>query len=125
VAADAAQDRVYLPLADLRACGYTVEELMQGVADERFQRLMARQIERAEQYYREGVPLLDLLAPQGRPIFGMTMAVYRALLQKIKQCPSDVFVRRIRLGRLRKLQIAARWALLPPRTAALLQDLVP
>jgi 15-cis-phytoene synthase len=120
IGADAAQDRVYVPLADLRACGYTVDELMQGVADKRFERFMACQIERAEQYYREGAPLLELLQPRGRRVFGMIMAVYRTLLQRIQQHPADVLSRRIRLNRLKKLQIALRWALLPPHTSALL-----
>jgi phytoene synthase len=117
---DAQQGRVYLPLSDLRECYYPVEDLFSNVADKRFERLVALQVERAERYYREGAALLDLLAPDGQRIFGMTMAVYRALLRKIQRRPADVFTRRIRLGRAKKLQLAARWALLPPRVAALL-----
>jgi len=117
---DAEQDRVYLPLADLRECAYSVEELVQGVADARFRRLVALEAERAEQYYRDGAALLDLLEPAGRRAFGMMMAVYHSLLRKICRRPGDVFLRRMRLGTARKLQITARWALLPPRTAALL-----
>jgi len=117
---DARQDRVYLPLGDLRECNYTVEDLLHRVADKRFARLMALEIERAERYYRQGAALLDWLAPDGRRIFGMTMAVYRALLRKIQRRPGDVFSRRVGLSRVKKLQIAARWTLLPPRLAALL-----
>jgi 15-cis-phytoene synthase len=117
---DAEQDRVYLPLADLRECAYTEDDLLQGVADGRFRRLVALEVERTEQFYREGAVLLDLLEPDGRRVFGMMMAVYRAILKKIKRRPDDVLLRRVHLSRPKKLQIAARWTLLPPRVTALL-----
>jgi phytoene synthase len=112
---DAALGRVYLPLADLRACGYSVDDLLAEVADERFERLMAGQIARAEQFYAVGEELTDWLEPAGRRIFGLMMGTYHALLRQIACRPSDVFRRRIRLGRLKKLGLAARWFLLPPR----------
>jgi phytoene synthase len=117
---DAEDDRVYLPLEDLRQCDYSVDDLMRGVADERFARLIALEVARAEQYYREGAELIEWLETDGRRILGMMMATYRALLEKIKCCPQELFTQRIRLSRRRKLRITARWALLPPRAAALL-----
>jgi len=116
---DAEADRVYLPLADLRQCDYSVDDLKAGVADERFDRLMEREVDRAEQFYREGAELFEWLAPDGRRVFGMMMATYGALLQKIKHRRRVVLTRQIRLSRGKKLQIAARWALLPPRPSAL------
>ncbi|NQU22211.1 MAG: squalene/phytoene synthase family protein [Candidatus Nealsonbacteria bacterium] len=116
---DARRDRVYLPLADLRHCDYTVDDLLAGVADERFEKLMDFEIGRAEWYYRKGAELMDWLEPGGRRIFGMMMSTYRALLRKILHRPQAVFARRVRLSRPKKLQIAARWTLLPTRTAAL------
>ena len=68
---------------------------------------MDLEIGRAEQFYREGGRLLDWLAPPGQRLFGMMMATYRALLRKIARRPEDVFRRRIRLGRPKKLRIAA------------------
>ena len=110
---DAALGRVYLPLADLRACGYSVDDLMAEVADERFDRLMADQIARAERFYAGGAELIDWLEPAGRRIFGLMMGTYHALLREIALRPGDVFRRRIRVGRLKKLGLAARWFLLP------------
>ncbi len=118
--ADAQTDRVYLPLADLRRCDYSVDDLVSSVADERFDRLMKLQFDRAERFYREGAELMHWLEPDGRRVFGMMMATYRALLERIKRRPHDVFTRHVRLTRRKKLQIAARWILLPPRAAALL-----
>ena len=52
--ADAAGDRVYLPLEDFRSSGYSIEELKNGVVNEAFRRLMRLEIERAKQFYRKG-----------------------------------------------------------------------
>jgi phytoene synthase len=112
---DAREDRVYLPLDEMRRFGYSVDDLKAGRAGEQFERLVAFQIERAEAFYREGAALMELLEPDSRRVFGMTMSVYRAILAAIERRPADVLSRRIRLGRLRKLAITLRWLLLPPR----------
>jgi phytoene synthase len=110
---DARAGRVYLPLDDLRQCGYEIKQLESGLGGPAFRRLMELEIGRAEQFYRGGAELLDLLEPAGRRVFGLMMATYRALLAKIARRPEDVFLRRIRLSRPRKLLFAARWAFPP------------
>jgi phytoene synthase len=117
---DAQAGRVYLPLDDLRQCGYTVEDLQRGITGPAFRRLMDLEIGRAEQFYRDGAQLLAWLEPPGQRIFGMMTATYHSLLLKIASRPEEVFQRRIRLSRAKKLRIAARWALLPPRMSAIL-----
>jgi phytoene synthase len=117
---DAAAGRIYLPLDDLRACDYSVEELQQGVTGAAFRRLMELEIGRAGEFYRDGARLLEWLPPAPQRLFGMMMGTYRVLLQKIARRPEDVFRRRIRLSGAKKLQLAARWALLPPRASALM-----
>jgi 15-cis-phytoene synthase len=116
---DVGLDRVYLPLADLRDCGYSVDDLRAGVADERYHRLMSLEIGRAEQFYREGIELMDWLAPPGRRMFGLMMATYRALLRKIAGQTDVVLRRRVGLSGPKRLRLAARWLLLPPRKVAL------
>jgi len=117
---DAAAGRVYLPIEDLRQCGYSADDLLAGVADGRFRRLMAMEIARAERFYADGAELLESLAPPGRRMFGLLMATYHALLHEIARRPASVFRRRIRLSRLKKLQLLARWSLWPPRKGDLL-----
>jgi 15-cis-phytoene synthase len=112
-------DRVYLPLEDLRECGYSLDELRQGVVNAPFLRLMELQIGRAEECYRQASELMRWLEPDGRRIFGVMVATYHALLAQIKRRPGDVFSRRIELSWARKLRIAARWTLLTPSAAAL------
>jgi 15-cis-phytoene synthase len=116
---DADARRVYLPLADLRACDYSVADLLAGVADQRFERLMALEIGRAEGLYAEAAELLEWLDPPGRRLFGLMTATYRSLLRKIARRPADVFLGRVRPGRWQKLGLVVRWAVLPPRKAAL------
>jgi len=112
---DAASGRVYLPLEDLRQCGYTVDDLSAGVINEPFFRLMRLEIERAEQHYRAANELMDWLEPDGRRIFGMMMSTYRALLSRIEHRPADVMRRHIRLGAFARFKILARWTLFAPR----------
>ncbi len=115
LAEDARDERVYLPLQEIVQCGYSVDELKSGVTGESFQRLMRMQIERAEQFYDEGIELLDMLEPDGRRIFGMMMDTYQHLLRKIAHDPTAVFTHRVRLSPWRKLRIAARWLVWPRR----------
>jgi len=116
---DADAGRVYLPLAELRQCGYSVDDLQAGVDDERFHRLMADEVARAEQFYRDGARLWDWLEPDGQRIFGLMTTTYHALLRKIAQRPGAVFRGHVRLSRLKKLQLVVRWSFLPPQKVIL------
>lgn len=108
---DFGNGRVYLPLEDLRRCDYSIDDLAAGVADARFQRLMAIQIERAQELYRCSAPLAGHLAPAGRRAFGLMCDVYHRLLERIASRPEEVLRGRIRLGRWEKLWIAAKWVI--------------
>jgi 15-cis-phytoene synthase len=112
---DGQTGRLYLPLADLRACGYSADDLWAGVDNEGFRRLMAMEIARAETFYRDGVLLMECLKPQGRRIFGLMMTTYYALLNNIAQRPAEVLRGRIRLSKSKRLALAARWALFPTK----------
>jgi phytoene synthase len=112
---DVAAGRVYLPAEDLRRFDYSADDLAAGVADGRFKELMQFQFERVGRLYRDGVDLFDQIEPDGRPIFGMMTTVYHRLFTRIRSDPAAVLRRRVRLCRVEKLAVAARWILLPPR----------
>ncbi|HBO45470.1 MAG TPA: squalene/phytoene synthase family protein [Planctomycetaceae bacterium] len=116
---DSRMGRIYLPREDIAQCGYSVEALQRGETGEAFARLMKLEIGRARQFYREGADLFDRLEPAGLRIFGMMIDVYHRLLGHIERNPGAVFRQRVRLGRIEKMQVAARWLLLPPRREAL------
>jgi len=130
---DAARGRLYLPAEDLRRCGYAVAErsacseesrtfqhaITHRLADDRFARLMALEIGRAKQFYREAGELFAFLEPEGRRALGMMVSTYWRLLEEIERRPDRVLAGPVRLGRWQKLRIAARWLLLPPRRSSL------
>lgn len=111
---DSQRGRVYLPAADLRQCGYSADELAQGVVNDRFRALAALEIARAEQLYRDAAELCPALDRDGRRIFGMMHHTYRQLLETIAGRVDELLRRRVRLSRWQKLRIAARWILFPP-----------
>lgn len=111
---DARAGRLYLPLADMRQCGYSFDDLCAGVVNQPFLRLMNMEIDRAKQHYRAAEGLTEHLHPDGRKIFGAMTATYRELLRRIERRPADVLRRRIRVGPAAKLMILVRWSLFPP-----------
>ncbi len=116
---DAQQDRVYLPAEDLLRYDYTADDLKQGITDERFDCLIAFQIERAERFYHEGEALQPMLSREGQRAFGLMMDTYHGLLQQIRRNPRDIMQRRISLGRPKKLRLLARWLLRSPEANVL------
>jgi 15-cis-phytoene synthase len=104
---DAAAGRVYLPLADLRQCGYTQDDLQAGVANDAFHRLMRFEIERAEQFYRGGAELWNYIELDGRRIFSLMTATYWELLKRIERRPAEVLQRRVRVGAITKMRLFA------------------
>ncbi len=113
---DLARGRVYLPRTDLRRHQVTEADLRGGVADARFQRFMGELVERGQDYYREGLPVLRWLEPAGQRVCGMMIDRYRALLDAIGRHPQVVLQRRVTLPATTKARLALRW-LLRGRTA--------
>jgi phytoene synthase len=105
---DAARGRIYLPLDELATFDYTTDDLMQGVADERFDRLLDFQLSRAEELYARASALETYLSRPGRRVFRLMFARYRAILAAIRRRPRDVLKQRIALRFPSKLWIAAR-----------------
>ena len=99
--------RVYLPREDLRRFGYSERDLAEHRCDERFAKLMQFEVERAKGYYCRARQLYSYLDPPGRPIYAAMLQIYGGLLQGIERCRYDVFRRRVRLSRARKLLISA------------------
>jgi phytoene synthase len=111
---DAARGRIYLPSEDLERFGYGAEQLRQSVRDERFRELMRFQIARAREFYEAAWPLVPLLQPAGRTVFLAMARTYRALLDEMERRDYDVFSKRVRVSRWRKLMVVlgalpARW----------------
>jgi phytoene synthase len=111
VHADARVGRVYLPQADLRRFGVTVDDLAQGRYTPQFVELMTFEAARARDYYQRAwavLPPNDARSLFAAEIMGRT---YFALLRAIEARRFDVFNGRVTLPAHRRVGIALRcWA---------------
>src|SRR5207244_3247019 len=81
----------------------TFEDLRQERADDRFHKLMRFEVDRAQDYYRRGEPLLPLLHRDSRPAFWTMFQSYRTLLHRIERSGFNVFAGRVRIPMPQKL----------------------
>ncbi|MGZ6390269.1 MAG: phytoene/squalene synthase family protein [Ktedonobacterales bacterium] len=95
---DAVAGRIYLPQDDLARFGYTREELLNGVRNEAFVRLIECEMARAEDYYERGLRGVALLDPDARLAIALSAQLYRAILGRIRRNNYDVFTRRARIS---------------------------
>ncbi len=100
---DAACARVYLPAEDLARFGYSEEKLLHGTCDDSFRALMAFEVERTRGFYDASWPLMAQLRPPGRAVFSVMAKTYRGLLEAVASRPADVFTKRVRVSKWRKL----------------------
>lgn len=120
VAVDYRRDRMYLPLADLAACGCTEDDIRREVeragAGERSPKVraaLAQQAGRAREYFARAVAVL----PRGdasRFVAAEIMhGIYFQLLKRIEAANYDVFSQLVRVPRPAQARLALRtwWAL--------------
>jgi 15-cis-phytoene synthase len=105
---DALRGRVYLPQEDLRRFGYSRQDVLAGNRNAPFKALMAFEIARAENLYREAHALEPMLARDSRAAFRAMVGIYRGLLEEIKRRDGDVFSARVSLSAWRKASLALR-----------------
>ena len=102
VARDYAMGRIYLPLEDLDAYGYTEAELAEGVENDAFRRLMAFEVDRAMELFREGAPLAGTLTGPARLDVALFTRGGVAVLDAIRRQDYQVLRRRLALSHTRK-----------------------
>jgi phytoene synthase len=106
--ADALRGRIYVPLDEIQAFGYSEGEMLSGDRNEAFLALMRYQVDRADRHFDTAGSLLPdsdrkkLLAAE---VMG---AIYRRLLRRIEADGFRVFEHRIRVPRLTQLSLALR-----------------
>jgi phytoene synthase len=105
---DAEHGRIYLPLEDMEAAGYSEDDLSHFMLDDRFRQLMKIEAQRAHGYYERGTGLLGYVDPVSRPCLAAMIGIYSSLLTKIESKGYDVFSKRISLSAREKISIAAR-----------------
>lgn len=105
---DLERDRVYLPLEDLSRFNYGKTDIRSRIMDNRFQALMAFEVQRAKKFYDEADPLVGLLDRDSRPAFSAMLESYKTILRNIEKRGYDVFSDRVRLQPKDKWRIALK-----------------
>lgn len=108
VGEDARRGRIYLPMDELKRFNVPAADILNARYTDNFRQLMEFQIARAEQFYQQALGQLpDIDRKAQRP--GLMMAaIYRTLLEEIRDEKCQVLSQRISLPPLRKLWIAWR-----------------
>jgi phytoene synthase len=118
VAQDWKKGRIYLPLQDLAQFKVTEEDIAASRCDERWQALLAFEVERARAILTTGAPLAYRLP--GRIGWELRLIVASGLriLDRIEAVGYDVFARSPRIGFTDKLAVAWRAMMNYPRPSA-------
>lgn len=102
VARDYRMGRVYIPQEDMHRFGYSEDELRNGIVNDSFRQLMAFQVSRSGDLFRQGYPLVDKVTG----ILRLDLALFTLggiqVLKKIEQQDYDVLSHRPTLSRGRK-----------------------
>jgi phytoene synthase len=109
VGADASDNRVYLPLDELRNCNCPEKALLQKTYSPEFKALMQQQAARARQYYEKARAALAALPPSERRaliVAEIMRGIYSRILDKVEQSGYQVFGPRISLSTTHRLAIA-------------------
>ena len=108
VSVDWKKGRVYLPLEDLRRFGVSEEQLAEGRFNAQFRELMRFEVERARQWFAQGLPLVQKVNRSLALDLELFSRGGLAILQAIEKQDYDVLTRRPSLSKFCKAGLAAR-----------------
>lgn len=106
VAEDLDRGRIYLPLEDLRRFGMTPDDLHARQATPAVRELLRFEIVRTRELYRHACTAIPLLHPTSRECIHVAITLYGEILDAIEAADHDVFSRRAKVGKARRLQVA-------------------
>jgi len=98
VGEDLDRGRIYLPLNEIKAAGYSETELTNKVKNEAFLKMMAFQCQRIRRYFDEASDLIPVVEADSRLAVSLMRNVYVALIDRIEKNPFDVLDTQIRLS---------------------------
>ncbi|MCY4654123.1 MAG: squalene synthase HpnC [Dehalococcoidia bacterium] len=105
VSRDFAKGRIYIPLEDMEAFDYTVEELARHEATDGFRRLMRFQVERARHLFEKGLPLVDMVGDRLKLDIALFSRGGMSVLDSIERQNYDVLGKRPVVGKGKKMQL--------------------
>lgn len=108
VGEDLERGRVYLPLADLRKFGVTRADLEQRVLTPAIVEALKFQIARVRQLESESRPGIAMLHPAAQPCIEAARILYCGIVDAVEDIGYDVFNKRARVSKLRRLTVAGQ-----------------
>jgi 15-cis-phytoene synthase len=106
VGEDLARGRLYLPLDALAAHGVSRADLERGVVTGEVRALLRHEVARARGWYERARPGIAMLHPSSRECVTTALRLYGGILDEIERAGYQVFARRARVSRLRRLRVA-------------------
>lgn len=97
VAEDARRDRIYLPLADLRAYGIDEPTWLALHPNGQWRELLGYHASEAEKYYQTGWSLIEALPSDSQRMFSLMWRSYHRLLERTQSDWNRVWKERVRL----------------------------
>lgn len=108
VGEDLQRNRIYLPMEEIKASGYSEAELMNRVKNDAFLRMLDFQCRRIRRYFDEASDLISIVDQDARVAIALMMNVYVALIDRIEAKPFNVLDRSIRLSLQDKTKVLAQ-----------------
>lgn len=102
---DLEKGRIYLPQEDMVRFGYTEEDLRAYVVNDSFRQLMAFEVQRTRELFREGLKLVDSLDGIAKVDVALFSRGGLSVLQAIEKQGYDVLSRRPTLSRVAKARL--------------------
>jgi phytoene synthase len=106
VGEDLARGRIYLPQESLRLFDVDRERLARGVVDGPIRRLLAHEIARCRELFRDAAPGIRLLHPTSRDCIRTAFTLYGGILDEIERADYQVLDRRVSVPVSRRLAVA-------------------
>jgi phytoene synthase len=106
VGEDLARGRIYLPQESLRLFGVDRERLDRGVVDGPIRRLLAFEIARCRELFRNAAPGIRLLHPSSQDCIRTAFTLYGGILDEIERADYQVLDRRVSVPMRRRLTVA-------------------
>ncbi len=109
---DARRGRIYIPMDELKQFNVPAADILNGRYSDNFSALMRFQYDRAQQYYAQALAELPPVDRKNQRPGLIMAAIYRTLLDEIRDEHFQVLHQRIALTPVRKLWLAAKTWLL-------------
>lgn len=106
VGEDLRRGRLYLPLEDLERFGVDRHRLQRGVVDGPVRRLLADEIARTREIFRNAAPGIRLLHPASRDCMQTAFTLYSGILDAVEQADYRVLDRRVSVGPAGRARVA-------------------